>query len=304
LPDDALTPKQSMMAGWVYAARMTYKGDPSDEQIPEEGKGWSKVIPRALGFFTVLDMTSALVVFLTRNYICDVPLRTWLLGGIMLGGPTDLVVKGLAWAMKPRYKYYKLTVVNARDVDNTAFELDKLLMYDEFGHPIDGWGVDPKKEGNHHIVTLEYPRMISSYRLITSQSGVPGTDVVTWELYASNNGTTWKLLDEQDHHDDDFMPLARETGTELITEMSGLVDVGFRQAFLGELIATSAALAWLTVGSAWIAGGSETCVDSAPELWYYCFLMAVATWSCMGTVTIGLIVSAVAMILLGVKTPG
>jgi len=124
-----------------------------------------------------------------------------------------------------------------------------------------------------------------------------------WHKAASlSNKRVWRLIDERTEEDID-VPLTRETPTELIVDLTSInEDASFRQAFLAELIATGTALAWLTIGSAWIATSSETCVDSAPELWYYCFLLVVATWSCLGTVTIGLIVSAVAMILLGVKS--
>lgn len=299
--DSALTPKYSMMAGWFAAAKATYRGDPNDEVAEEEGKGWSKVIPRSLGVFALVDIANLLVVFLTRNYVCDVPLRTWLLGGILLGGPTDLIIKGVAWALKPRYKYYKLQVVNCRDVQDSDFEIDKVQMYDEFGREIDGYGIEQRKEGNAWIISMNYPRMISSYRVITSATMPAANDPITWSLWVSNNNRTWRMIDEQD---DGGMPLTRASPSQLITDLLSISeDASFRQAFLAELIATGAALAWLTIGSAWIASGSETCVDSAPELWYYSFLVAVLTWSCLGTVTIGLIVSAVAMILLGVKTP-
>jgi len=305
LSDDAMTPKQSMMVGWFAGARATFKGDEHDERVEDEGKGWSKVIPRSLGFFTVVDMASAMVVFCTRNYVCDAPLRTWLLGGILLGGPTDLLIKGLAWILKPRYKYYKLQVVNCRDAPDTEFQMEQLELWDEFGREIQTYGnpdVDAVKEGSCWMVTLNrFPRMISSYRIKTALSQDASKDPVSWQLWASNNNRTWRMIDEQDNGD---VPQARGAPSRLITELTSLTeDASFRQAFLAELIATGVALGWLTIGSAWIAGSSESCVDSAPELWYYCFLLAVLTWSCLVTVTIGLIVSAVAMIVLGVKTP-
>jgi len=306
LPDSALTPKYSMMAGWGMAARMTFRGHPDDQLLEEENKGWGKWIPRALGFFSVVDLATAAIVYITRHFVCDVPLRTWLLGGILLGGPADLAVKALTWALKPRYKYFKLQVINAREQGGEAFEMESLLLYNEFGHQIAGPDfaiVDQIKEGSNWMVTTQYPQMISSYQVLTSQTMPPSTDPVTWNLLGSNNKKTWKLIDEQDHHDTNFIAQARNQACEMISDFTHQDDAAFRQAFLAELIATSTALGWLTVGSAWIAQGSETCVDSAPELWYYCFLMAVTTWSCLGTVTIGLIVSAVAMILLGVKTP-
>lgn len=300
LNDDTMSPQMAMMP-WITAARATYRGDPSDEVAEDDGKGWSKVIPRSLGFFSVVDAASALVVFLTRNYVCDEHLRLWLMGGILLGGPTDALIKGIAWFLKPRYMYYKFQVVNCRDVTDAEFEIENLQLYDEFGREIDGFGVNAGKEGNCWMVSLKWPRMVSSYRIVTSRSLPAAHDPVTWQLYASNTKRTWRMIDEQD---DGGVPMARDTPSELITDLRSLSeDASFRQAFLAELIATGISLGWLTIGSAWIARGSETCVDSAPELWYYCFLLAVCTWSCLGTVTIGLIVSAVAMILLGVKTP-
>lgn len=287
-----------MMAGWVAAARATFRGEEQDETVEDEGKGWGKVIPRSLLFFSAVDIVSAFVVFATRNYICDRPLRTWLVGGIMLGGPTDLLVKGLAWILKPRYRYYKLEVVNCRDVAPDQFEIEQLEFYDEFGRLVGTR--DQFKEGNTWMVQMRWPTMITSYRLMTSMTQPAANDPVSWQLSVSNNKKTWRLIDE---NYEPVVPMARNTGTALFTELTTLdEDVSFRQAFLAEVMANAAAFAWLVAGSAWIAGSSETCVDSAPELWYYCFIVAVLTWSCLGTVTIGLIVSAVAMILLGVKT--
>jgi len=283
---------------------MTFRGHPDDQLLEEENKGWGKWIPRALGFFSVVDLATAAVVYATRHFVCDVPLRTWLLGGIMLGGPADLVVKALAWLLKPRYRYFKLQVINARDTAADSFEMESLLLYNEFGHLIENVSpVEQIKEGSNWMFSAQYPHMISSYQVRTSQTMPPSSDPVTWNLLGSNNKKTWKLIDEQDHHDTNFIAQARNADCEMLSDFTHQDDAAFRQSFLAELIATSTALAWLTIGSAWIAQGSETCVDSSPELWYYCFLMAVTTWSCLGTVTIGLIVSAVAMILLGVKTP-
>merc|ERR1719453_2901785 len=121
------------------------------------------------------------------------------------------------------------------------------------------------------MVSLKWPRMVSSYRIVTSRSLPAAHDPVTWQLYASNNKRTWRMIDEQD---DGGVPMARDTPSELITDLRSLSeDASFRQAFLAELIATGISLGWLTIGSAWIARGSETCVDSAPELcnnWSYC----------------------------------
>jgi hypothetical protein len=279
---------------------MTYRGDPDDERIEEEFRGWSKIIPRALSVFSVVDVASAIMVFMTRNYVCDEHLRTWLVGGILLGGPTDLLIKGISWFMKPRYRYYKLQVDSCRQVPEADFKIDKLQMYDENGREIDGFGVEAMKEGSNWMVRLKWPRMVSSYRIITSRTDNAGKDPVAWKLFASNNERSWRLIDEQINGG---VPTSRGVPSQLIVQLLSLAeDVSFRQAFLAELISTLGALAWLTVGSAWIARSSETCVDSAPELWYYCFLLAVSTWSCLGTVTVGLIVSAVAMILLGVKS--
>jgi len=225
LPDSALTPKYSMMAGWVTAARMTYKGSPEDQLLEEENKGWGKWIPRALGFFSVVDLATAAVVYATRHFVCDVPLRTWLLGGIMLGGPTDLVVKALAWALKPRYRYFKLQVINARDTAADAFEMESLILYNEFGHCIAGpdysGTVDQIKEGSNWMVSGQYPQMISSYQVRTSQTMPPSSDPVTWNLLGSNNKKTWKLIDEQDHHDTNFIAQARNVDCEMQPYLMG-----------------------------------------------------------------------------------
>lgn len=180
------------------------------------------------------------------------------------------------------------------------FDLADMEFYDEFGRVIYIAPGDQYKEGNNWMVQMIYPTMISSYRVVTSASSPPASDPVSWQLLVSNNKRTWRLIDE---NYDPEVPTERHAGTDLFTDLLSLdEDASFRQAFLAEVLANAAAFAWLVAGSAWIASGSETCVDSAPQLWYYCFILAVITWSGLGTVTIGLIISAVAMILLGVKT--
>jgi len=307
LPDDALTPRQSMMAGWFSAAKLTLRGDPNDERDEEtDTKGWSRAVPRSLVFFSAVDVATAIVVFATRNYVCDAPLRSWLLGGIMLGGPMDLLIKGIAWFLKPRYKYYKFTIVSCRNDADTAFDVKEINLSDEFDrklyyrNPGDPTPPMETRRGNELMLEFPYPKMISGYRITTGEKDAK-SDPVAWRLTASNNGRTWRLIHKVE---DGRLPYNRSAESDFFSDLNSLnEDASFRQAFLAELIASGAALAWLTLGSAWVAGSSETCIDSAPELWYYSFLMAVLTWSCIGTVTIGLIVSAVAMIVLGVKSP-
>jgi hypothetical protein len=291
-----------MFVGWIGAARVTYKGDPNDETAEDEGKGWSRVIPRSLAVFSVIDVVSALVAFSYRNNICDVPLRRWLWGGILLGAPTDALIKGIFWILKPRYKYYKLKVVNCRGLAGSEFDLDRMEFFDEFGRPVEP--IDQIKTGDCYMIQFKFPTMISSYRFLTSQSEDTAKDPVTWELHASNRKESliWTVIDEVDEHDTNNIPLRRGQASPEYSDLQSISDnAAFRQAFLAEIFANAASFAWLVAGSAWIAGGSETCVDSAPELWYYCFLLAVLTWSCLGTVTMGLIISAVAMILVGNK---
>jgi len=297
ISDNAMVPKQGMMAGWIFAARQTYKGD--GERLKEDQpKGWGKFIPRALGFFSVVDLCSAFVVYATRNYVCDTPLRTWLLGGILLGGPMDLVIKGISWLLKPRYKYYKFVINSCKNDTNTAFDLRETVFYDEFERELET--PFQTRQGNELLLEFSYPVMISGYKIITSNTDAK-SDPSNWTLEGSNSKRNWRMVDIVT---DGKLPSARGATSELFSDLDTLSeDASFRQAFLCELIATGTALAWLTLGSAWVAASSETCVDSAPELWYYSFLMAVLTWSCIGTVTIGLIVSAVAMIVLGVKAP-
>ncbi|CAE8618854.1 unnamed protein product [Polarella glacialis] len=76
----------------------------------------------------------------------------------------------------------------------------------------------------------------------------------------------------------------------------------FCAAFLVELAANAAALGWLVAGSSWVSAGTDAYVDSAPFLWYSCYLMVVFIWSLLGTMTTGLIASAVATVLPGSKS--
>eukprot|EP00427_Karlodinium_veneficum_P033705 CAMPEP_0169198170 /NCGR_PEP_ID=MMETSP1016-20121227/8670_1 /TAXON_ID=342587 /ORGANISM="Karlodinium micrum, Strain CCMP2283" /LENGTH=305 /DNA_ID=CAMNT_0009274889 /DNA_START=137 /DNA_END=1051 /DNA_ORIENTATION=+ len=269
VPFDSITPTQSMFVGWIGAARQTFKGSAEDELVEEdEPRGWSKVIPRSLIFFTTIDVISGLVAYTYRNSICDRPLRTWLWGGILLGAPTDLFVKGLFWILKPRYKYYRLLVQNCRGVSGYEFALDTMEFLDEFGReiPVES----QSKDGEYWMIEFRYPTMISSYRITTSSNQDAAYDPVTWELQATNRKMTlaWAVIDEIDERVSDNMPVQRGVSTDYYSDLNSVTENNaIRQAFLAELFANAASFAWLVTGSAWIAGSSESCVDSAPELW-------------------------------------
>merc|ERR1712050_638305 len=116
--------------------------------------------------------------------------------------------------------------------------------------------------------------MISCYRVVTSSQGVD-KDPVTWELLATNRkeGDMWRVINEVDESSTGYIPQQRNTGSPYYSDLTSVNEDGsFRQAFLLEVFANAASFAWLVAGSAWISQGSETCVDSAPVLWYYCFL--------------------------------
>merc|ERR1712217_185052 len=125
-------------------------------------------------------------------------------------------------------------------------------------------------------------------------------DPVAWVLEGSFDGVDWVVVDERDGVE---MPRGRGVATELFEDMPHLDDAtsAFRCGFLVEVMANIASFAWLVAGTAWVSLGTETCVDSAPYLWYPSYIIVVITWSFIGTMVVGIIVSAVSMVALGAK---
>lgn len=304
---NSLTPAYSMM-GWFGAMRMSLQSaDQSGDGAYDpnyEPTGWTKFIPRALIAFTLFDALNVLVAVSTRHYICDIPLRAWLGLSVLFGLPADGVIKVFSWFMKPRYKIYRLTVNRCRDdmIMPESFEMEDLTLVGEDGtNYIEEIEWTPSKEDNVYTVTFGIPVMVVGYQINTSMRAPPSNDPVDWTLECSNTGFTWELVDQVEGAP---IPRQRNSASQFFDALLTVEEnAAFRQAYVMEVIFSAGAFVWLVLGTSWVAKASDSCVDSAPPLWLYCYCLVVLTWSFMGTVTTGLIVSAVAMIILGVKAP-
>lgn len=304
---NSLTPAYSMM-GWFTAAKMSFDRGEEDPNSAEPS-GWTKFVPRALMVFTAVDLVNFTVAIATRSYVCDIPLRFWLMTSVLLGLPADGVIKAYSWFQKPRYKVYRLTINRCRDdmVMPENFGMENIIFFDENGYNIEDQvpRTSDEEEGaaasNQRTYTFEFPVMVVSYQILTSASAPVGNDPVDWKLECSNAGVLWELMDEVEGAP---MPRKRREPTQVFDALITVEEnASFRQAFVMEVILCAGAFAWLVLGTSWVARASESCIDSAPPLWVYCYCVVVFAWSLMGTITSGLIVSAVAMIILGVKSP-
>lgn len=307
-----LAPKLSMVAGFTSAASLLVNMvskkakvlDPfeDDEEEKIQLTGWCRHVPRALKVSIAFDALSALVLGQSWGSYCSVPLKSWLAGGIALGFPLSALVQKVA-KQRPSFKHYRLTVTALRGGgDPNTAKLDSLVLYDQFNFPVDGNSMAQQQTGSSWLCSLQNGgELVTGYQIVTHRTSPRETDPSAWTFEASMDGVTWQVIDDVDGHE---LPTARGTRSTHFDDLAHLEEStkAFRGAFLLEVVANAAAFAWLVAGTSWVSQGADVCVDSAPLLWHYCYLLVVLVWSFLGTITIGLIISAVAMIVLGVKS--
>ena len=68
------------------------------------------MVPRVLRVSYWVDIISVATAVHGAFYYCDVPLRTWLLGGVLLGFPASELVNRLILKGSPRFNNVRLTV--------------------------------------------------------------------------------------------------------------------------------------------------------------------------------------------------
>lgn len=275
----------------------------SDERDGDKETGWCKFIPRALRVFYWSDLISGAVLLHSLYYVSDVPLRTWLAGGVAAGFPLTQLVHGIATQGNPRFKILRFTIKKIRGgADPENFQLDSVVLFNRCEAPIHRSLVDERHEANYWFVDIRGgPELVTAYQLITHRTEGPECDPVSWVVEGSVDGVNWQLVDQCN---DETMPRQREAMSQQYDDLLHLPDAqaAFRQGFLAEVAACAGSFAWLILGTSWVSAGTEACVDSAPYLWYWSYFLVVVMWSSLGTVTIGLIVCAVAMIMIGSKS--
>eukprot|EP00403_Amphidinium_massartii_P009483 CAMPEP_0178417776 /NCGR_PEP_ID=MMETSP0689_2-20121128/24744_1 /TAXON_ID=160604 /ORGANISM="Amphidinium massartii, Strain CS-259" /LENGTH=371 /DNA_ID=CAMNT_0020039143 /DNA_START=197 /DNA_END=1308 /DNA_ORIENTATION=- len=293
------TPQISMMG--LLRAPPGRSDEAEEEEDDEPEKGWCKYVPRGLTFFATVDAVGALILAATRNNICDFPLRHWIVGGMLLGFPASYLVHRVA-AAKPAYSIYRFTALQLRGGgDPDEMLIDGLALFRLGNLPIESpmtQQPDGNSGGKSFLVTLDSAEVIASYQVISSNGDV-AKDPVAWKLEGSNDGLHWEPVDAAEEPD---FPRARRQASALLEDLLHLEnDNSFRKAFWLEVGMTAAAFGWLMAGTSWVSASSEACIDSAPLLWVPSFVNIVFSWSALGTMTVGLIVSAVAMVAIGAK---
>jgi len=314
-------PKLSMMAAGAGGAATSPGGeggsslrkavaslDPFGENPDSEETGWCKFVPRGLKIALASDIISALVLAGSYFDSCDWPLKAWLFGGIFLGYPVSSTVHKVA-SRRPAFKFFRLRVKKIRGsgLPPELFKLEGLVLYDQFNHPIPRADASEVKDDEEAFweVSLNNrgdPELITGYHLITHQTANIKYDPISWQLEASADRERWRIIHVIENKG---LPSARGAETPTFDDLRHLEDAtsAFRSAFLTEVFANAMSFAWLVAGTAWVSAGTDTCVDSAPFLWFFSYITVVIVWSFIGTITVGLIVSAVAMVLLGSR-PG
>eukprot|EP00929_Paragymnodinium_shiwhaense_P009868 TRINITY_DN11424_c0_g1_i6.p1 TRINITY_DN11424_c0_g1~~TRINITY_DN11424_c0_g1_i6.p1 ORF type:complete len:471 (-),score=91.87 TRINITY_DN11424_c0_g1_i6:70-1482(-) len=301
MADEALTKLLSTPLCKFFDFTDAAGDDPSNKMT-----GWAKVVPQMVRLQMLFDILTMVVIILSRHGMCGVPLRAWLVAGMLLGYPMTWFVNKLA-KCHPAFRQYRLVARSLRkgtdDLD--AMKIDGIQLYDRLGLPIPAESIvsqgSSAERGCEWIVDVGVPTMVTGYALITSTDGSPQTDPVKWVFEGSNDGVNWEILDDAKAPQ---VPMTRGFLCERQDYLLHLEECAsvFRGAWFVEVIATAIAFAWLLKGTAWVAAGSELCVDGAPSLYYFCYLIVVVTWSILGTCTMALIASAVAMVLFSQKS--
>jgi len=271
-----------------------------DDSDDEPEKGLFKAVPRGLACFATLDALAALTLALSRSMVCDSALRRWLLGGIVLGFPTSLLVHTAA-NIRPTFRYYRLVATRLRGGRPVSeMELGGLRLVGRFRSRVPRY--EESQAGAIFSVTFEAPTLVTGYEVVTSRSAAAALDPVSWLIEGSRDGFAWEELD---NCEDMIVPTIRGASTQLLQDMLHLEEsTNFRGAFLLEMVASAASFVWLMLGTSSVAGSTDTCLDSAPPLWIGCFLSVVTTWSWLGTIVIGIIITAVAIVALGAQNRG
>lgn len=316
-PSAAAAPRISMAAGSSLAIMSLleqaskkvpdpfgfYDGQ-EDDKSPEAG--WTKFVPRALKLKGFIDLSIAALAVATWPRFCDVPLKKFLIGMLILGFPTTKVIDWISKSgmMRQRFKYYRLTVTEGRSCEPQDAQLEKLIFLDRFGIPIEDPGMRVEQEESSWTFTLSIPWFITGYQIVTNRTAGSQQDPMSWYLEGSWDGEddTWILLDECTGQQ---LPAQRNAPSARFEDLAHISDAttSFRIGFVAEIFANACSFLWLIKGTGWVSAGIENCIDTAPELWYSCYLIVVLLWSFIGTITIGLIVSAVAMIVVGNRPP-
>jgi hypothetical protein len=241
----------------------------------------SRLLVRNLKICLASDAFSLMVILSTLRQQCDLPLRLWLLGGMALGFPVDYFVNKVVQC-RPSFAWYRFKVTSTRTgADPKTMKFGGLVLYDQFKVPIDEGFIESYQDGEYFFAKIVHigKQLVTSYRVVTAaDEGSSMLDPVGWVLEGSRDGVLWELMDEVD---DGELPWDRGVATEAFDDLYHLEDatVAFRGAFLLEVAATGASFGWLVAGTSWVSAATETCVDSAPFLWYSCYFYVAIMWS-------------------------
>lgn len=255
---------------------------------------------RLLQVFFAADVVSSIVLLANAHATCDVPLKLWLVGSVLLGFPTTQLIKRIV-RFRPAYRYYRLVAMQLRggaDVANAQW--GGLVLYDDFGTQVSQEEMHEMQDGldgSIWYVSLQHEVMVPSYAVTTHASTDPALDPVSWTFECSVDGRRrWTVLDEMD--EEVIVPTDRGESTDVIENLAHVEDAGlvFRIATMAECAASGASLGWMTLGTAWVSAGTDQCIDSAPWLWYPTFLIVTTTWSACISASSALIISAAAAV--------
>lgn len=274
------------------------------DEIEEEDNLKTKCVLRGLMLMLASDVVLSGVLKWNWRLPCDAPLHEWLAGCILLGFPASALSYVLVEG-RPVYKYYRLTpqAGSIESITGLQFcgldsDFDLEINDQRKGEHITEMGQTP-----HLLVTMAEQVAASSYRLQVAR-GDSVQPPRGWILEGSNNRLRWEVLHEVDSKNAWFLfqNLCHDLhGGWETDDLTGLGQSAFHRAFKAELLATAAALTWLATGTHWVSM-AETCIDTAPGLWWTSFLSVVTAWSALGSGSMSLILRSIMMVMPAAKS--
>merc|ERR1712129_104440 len=186
-----------------------------------------------------------------------------------------------------------------------GMQLDTVQLYDRFQAPINPENIEQRQEGRYWYATIRTgPELLTQYRLATHRFQAPALDPVAWVLEVSVDGIDWKQVHNCELAPRDIPVSRGQLSQHFFQHLETLdsANLAFRLGFLCELLANAVSFSWLLAGTIWLSESTDTCVDTAPLLWYSCYIMVLGTWSFFGSASLILIMGAVASALGGFNT--
>lgn len=283
--------------GKVHLGRVVPKKKQEDEQGEDQGPQPFQVVMLTKGFryLVSMDVLTTLVLLQSWGQECDLPLRSWLAGGIAMGVPLSMLVDLVVHLARPAHQVFRIRVTLLRGGDPVeSAQIGGVELTDHKGYTFDSHidTSDTMESGVYTVFLHEGPICLKSYKIVTAKASVPALDPLSWVLEAySEENDTWEIIDQRENLP---LPMARrESGPECTNLLHDLnATAAFRMGVLTEVFNHFCAMSWLLAGTRMVAT-EASCYHTAPWLWYYVDGNILFTWSALGVGTLVMLFGAI-----------